>query len=214
MQSFAAFVKRTIMFPSSHLCSHVLESKEARVKDQVSFLVGQISALKELQRQSSSEDDRECPCVPGHKAGELQTKKLHLVGSRAGHCQGGDLFASMQAHSHTQNSRFLCPTEFLQNMLQITEAAKTVGLERKTGRKDPPCKSSICIEGIVSICLFFPNISEYTLFQNYCIVTPANENLWDLDCLFKEKVQADPLKTLDNFGSVICRLRESVFTDE
>lgn len=99
MQSFITSVKRTIMFPSSHLCSHIMESKEARVKDKVSFLVGQISALKELQRQNSSEDECECLCVPGHKAtnqtAQLQTKKLCFVGSRTGYCQGGDLFASM-----------------------------------------------------------------------------------------------------------------------
>jgi len=34
-----------------------------------------------------------------------------------------------------------------------------------------------------------------------------------LNCLFKGKVQADPLKTLDNFGSVTRHLRESVFAE-
>lgn len=58
-------------------------------------------------------------------------------------------------HRHTSTHKigiFYVQQSFF---LQTTEATKTSGLERKTGRKDPPCKSSSCLEGIVSICLFF-----------------------------------------------------------
>lgn len=116
----------------------------------------------------------------------------------------------MKAYSCSQSRHFLFPPENLRYLMQTAEEAKIVGLGRKTGRKDPPCKSSISTEDKVLINLLFQWQLSFLYFKNYYIVALENENLWDLDCLFKENIQAVPFKPLDSFGSVTCCFRESV----
>lgn len=98
--------------------------------------------------------------------------------------------------------------------MQTAEEEKIVGLGRKTGRKDPSCISSISTEDKVNFFFFFKCQLSFLYFKNYYIVGLENENLWDLVCLFKEKIQAVPFKPLDSFGSVTCCLRECMLTDE
>lgn len=123
-------------------------------------------------------------------------------------------------NSHTQN-------RYLQKLLWTTKRINILWLkkrlEKKTHTQEVNGKNFIlfvywdfCWGGFFGVCLFvFPLMDpRFHYFKNYCLVAMENENLRSMQCLFKKKVQTDPFKTLDNFGSVTWHLREHVFTDE
>lgn len=91
----------------------------------------------------------------------------------------------------------------MQNLLQTTDAANIFGLEKETEGKNPLSMSEHCT---LFIFYFFQTALRFHFFKNYCIAALEYENLgilFEFECLFREKVQADSLKTLDNFGSVM-----------
>lgn len=94
----------------------------------------------------------------------------------------------------------------------MTDAAKIFALEKEIGGETPLSISVDC-----TLFFFPPHKSEISVFQKllHCSFwrwKPPKTRV--LEGLFREKVQADSLKTLDNCGSVTWYLRESVFTDE